>query len=267
MKCIKKALPVIWNKIKQLFGKKEMGIDETINKWFDEIEDKLQQRGQPKNIIDNMTFASLSLIDNYLNTILMIVNNGSRLPAMALLRVLNQFVSRIVWVLIGNNEDKSELQNRFNRWELSSYKKERVFLKKIMGFYARKERAQFENAIKKYEQKVENLEKTGIKNLPPPEQILEDVFGTKQIAIGMYSRLHRAVHPDLLVLRRTFKNNEAGYTYDGDVDEKTDDLKFECLICAHRFFKEICRYYNIYSLSQKIENEFNKLTPKSYIKN
>jgi hypothetical protein len=244
-----------------------MKIDETINKWFDEIEDKLQQHGQPKNNIDNMTFASLSLIDNYLNTILMIVNNGSRLPAMALLRVLNQFVSRIVWVLMGYNKDESELQNRFDSWVLTSYKKKHKFLNNIAGFYAREEKNQFESTIKIYEQEIDKLKKAGVKELPQPEQILEEVFGTKLIAIGQYSRLHKASHPDLIVLGKTFKNNGTHYMYDGDVDEKINDLKFECLICAHRFFKEICRYYKVDSLSQKIESEFNTLIPKSYMKN
>jgi len=244
-----------------------MEIDETIKNWFNEIENKLQQRGQPKNNIDNMTFASLSLIDNYLNGILMILNNGRRLPAMALLRVINQFASRIEWVLMGCNEEESELQNRFDRWELSSCEDKCKFLKKIVEFYEGEEKTQVENTIKIYKQEIDKLKKAGVKELPQTEQILEEVFGTKMIAIGQYSQLHEAIHLDLMVLGKTFKNNGTSYMYDGDVDEKIDDLKFECLICAHRFFKEICRYYKLDLLIQKIENEFKTLTPKSYMKN
>jgi len=241
----------------------KMEIDETINKWFDVIEKELGQCGLPKNNIDQMVCASIGLVDNYLNNAMRILQQGSRLPAMVLLRVINQFASRIIWVLMGSNKNKSELQNRFDRWVLTSYKKEHKFLNNISDFFAGKEKDQFESTIKIYEQEIDKLEKVGVKEMPQPEKVLEDVFGTKQIAIGMYSRLHNAIHPDLMVLGETFKKNGMSYMYDGDVDAKIDDLKFECLICTHRFFMEICRYYKIDSLSQKIENEFNTLIPKS----
>jgi len=244
-----------------------MEIDETINKWFKEIENKLKESALSKNNIDQMVNASLGLVDNYLNNAMRILQQDSKLPAMALLRVLNQFSSRVVWVLIGHNRNENELQNRFKQWEKDSYIKEMGLCKKIVKFYEGNEKTQFENTIKTYKQEINKLKTAGVKELPPPEQILEEVFGTRQIATGQYSRLHQAIHPDLLLLGETIKNNGTSYMYNGDVDEKIDDLKFECLICAHRFFKEICRYYKLDLLSRKIENEFKMLTPKSYMKN
>jgi hypothetical protein len=241
----------------------KMQIDETINNWFQETENKLQALGLPKNNIDNMIFASIPLIDNFFNNVLMILNNGLRLPTMALLRVLNQIASRIVWVLMGRNKNENELQNRFDRWALSSYKSEHEFLKKIVGFYAGKDKTKFENTIKIYEQEIDKLKKAAVKELPQPEQILEEVFRKKQIAIGVYRRFHNSIHPDLMVLGKTFKNTGTTCMYKGDIDEKIDDLKSECLICAHRFFKEICRYYKLNLLGQRIENEFKTRMPKS----
>ncbi len=76
-----------------------------------------------------MVNASIGFVDNYLNNAIRILQQESKLSAMELLRVINQFTSRIIWVLMGRNEDESQLQNRLSRWILSSYKKEYNFLK------------------------------------------------------------------------------------------------------------------------------------------
>jgi len=78
----------------------------------------------------------------------------------------------------------------------------------------------------------------------------------------MYSQYHDSIHPDLLVLTGTIREDGEMTMCEGDTEENIDDLKFECLIQVYIFFKEIHKFYDLDF--QEIESGF-QLISKSFI--
>lgn len=259
---LKKAWLKIWNKIKYLFGKREMEIEKTINKWFEKTENALDNLdSERKNT--NLYFLivnSLPTFGKYLHTAIMILNWERRLPAKALLRVSGQLVSRVSWVLKG--KDDQEQQNRLKCWIKDSYVKKRRFYNEILEYYTGEEKAQIEESIRVYSEEIDKLEKCNIKELPQPKKVFEQAFGKSNIVSGMYSQYHDSVHPDLLVLTGTIREDGEMTMCEGDTEENIDDLKFECLIQVYIFFKEIHKFYDLDF--QEIENGFQVIS-KSFI--
>jgi len=78
----------------------------------------------------------------------------------------------------------------------------------------------------------------------------------------MHSQYHDSVHPDLLVLSDTIREDRGMTMCEGNTAENIDDLKFECLIQVYIFFKEIHKFYDLDF--QEIENRFQVIS-KSFI--
>jgi len=221
-----------------------MQIDKTIGKWFQEIEDALENLSTEKKQT-NIFFLivnSLPTFGNYLNTTLLILKNERRLPAKALLRVTGQFISRVIWVLKSENED--ERQNRLERWKKDSYCEAKRYNEEIIEFYSKDdERAVVAKRIEGYIEEINKLEERKIKRLPQWIQIFEQAFGKSILAAGMYSQYHHAIHPDILVLTATVSENKTDTICEGDTKESIDSLKQDCLTQAYIFFDEVCKYY------------------------
>jgi len=236
-----------------------MEIEETINKWFDETLSKLYQGGLPKNKIDEMILASVPIIENYLNIVLVILEKGVRLPAMALLRISGEFIAKIIYCLKGNMQGLS-VGERIESWEKTSFIKRKKFYENIKGRYSG-------NNLKKIHKWIDETEneinKISINALPETKIIFEEVFGEKHPIgrEGMYLQYLGAVHLDLETVAKTIKKDKTSTEYMGDVEDRIKDLKFECLTHCYTFFREI---YNYYKLDfQEIGNKYKTLIPES----
>ena len=62
MRCLKKVWLKIWSKVKDLFGKRKMEIDETINKWFDETHKNFLERGAVNKFLLSVFLAAKNYI-------------------------------------------------------------------------------------------------------------------------------------------------------------------------------------------------------------
>lgn len=283
---MKKWLKRIWlkicKKIKSVFEKRQMEIEQMLKSWFDQtcdhLEEHFHQHSQNTKLEDTVN-ASVSVVQNYLWSILKLLDKNQSdqhiLPAMALLRCLYQLTSRINWILIGIND--SERENRIKRLERDSLRDELKLIEQTLEVYKNDERQNTRDVLKKYEiarkamaEEIERLKSCGTKELPRPIQILEKVFkeeygvpnegpgASKLIPIAEWRRLHKAVHPDYLVLNFTIFSSEGGLSYNGDIKENIDDLKNECCVCIHRFLKEVYKFYKFNDFD-KIDNDFRKL--------
>ncbi len=239
--------------------KKEMEIDETINKWFDETENRLRAIGLPKNNVNDTVLASISLIDNYLNNTMMILKQGCRLPSMALLRVTGEFIAKLIYCLKGSTQGPN-VNQRIESWRKTSLIKRKKYYENIIDRYSGCNRKKVQKWIDETKNEVGKIK---VNELPDTAKIFEETFGKKHPVgrAGMYLRYLGAVHLDWETLEETIKRNKTGTEYMGDVEYNIEDLKFECLTHGYIFFQYLYEYYNLDF--KEIQNEYKMLIPKS----
>lgn len=272
----------IWDKIIRLFGKKEMKIEQTLKNWFDEtcnhLEKHFQQHSQKTKLEDTVN-ASIAVVQNYLWSILKLLDKNQVdqhiLPAMALLRCLYQLTSRITWILIGSTD--SERCDRLKRLEKSSLEDQKGLTEKILEVFENDKRHDTRDVLNEHKkdlgamkERIDYLDSCGTQNMPKPLEVLKEAFEgvygqpregpdvSKTTPLAAWPRLHKAVHPDYLVLESTIFNSEGSVLYDGDVNENIDDLRYECCVCVHRFLKEVYEFYKFRDFD-KIDNDFRRL--------
>lgn len=255
-----------------------MQIEQDVKNWFDETMDLLESRfsnGIIANDLEVAVNSSVAIVSNYASSVFGVLEEGRKLPAMALLRSLYQLTSRLTWILKGS--DDSDRHSRLERLEKESRKDELKLIREIQDVFkcdmrknTIKALSEHDNARVKIEQRIKELENRGVKGMPQPLQILKEVFEgvygrpkegpdvSETISIAAWRRLHKAVHPDYIVLESTILNSKGYRSYDGDVvNEDINELRYECCVCIHRFLKEI---YNFYKFDfHKIDNEFLEL--------
>jgi hypothetical protein len=249
--------------------------------WVNETIEQLENRFSghtEKSELDTIVFASMPMVQNYLSCALEILEGRRKLPAMALLRCLYQFTSRITWILMGSTQ--KECEERLRCCEMSALIDEKKLIDRILGLLQQDQRELVLNKVKEYaaekvkmEEKIEELKKSGVKEMPKPEILLKIVYDTlgkghnknvrsssgEMAAIVAWKRLHQAVHPDYLVLKSSIATTEGTQLYEGDVDADIDGLKYECCLCVYRFLQEIYRHYNLENF-QRIQDAFSELT-------
>lgn len=237
-----------------------MEIEETINKWFDEAQDKLRKHGLQTGF-DELIFAAIVLLDNYFNCALMILKNKSRLPAMALLRCTGEFIAKIIYCLQSDNGQGSNVDERVKMWRKSTLQQDKKFCEILIDKYTGDDRNKIKNRIKEVDNEIAEI-KTG--KLPSTAHIFEEVF-VKNFPFaraGMYQQFLGAVHLDLKILEETIEKKEGVTEYKGDVDYDIDDLKFNCATQFFYFLRAIYDYYDLKTFD-KIENEYKTLIPAS----
>ncbi|MHC4435372.1 MAG: hypothetical protein ACYTBS_26365 [Planctomycetota bacterium] len=259
-----------------------MEVEEMLKKWFDRTYDLLEkpsQQNDQRTELEDTVNASISVVENYLWAIVKLLDKRQTrqhiLPAKALLRCFYQLTSRITWILMGASVD--ERQNRMKRLEKKSLEDELKLSEQICGVFENDVRKSTTDVLDKHgkarevaSKRIECLKSCLRKGLPSPIQILKEVvegeYGTPNeapsaselIPIVGWPNLHKAVHPDHLVLNYTISRSENGTVYDGDTRENIDDLTYECCVCVHRFLKEIYSFYDLVDF-EKIDNEFREL--------
>ena len=256
-----------------------MQIEQDVKNWFDETMDLLESRfsdGIIANDLEDAVNSSVTIVLSYALAMFRVLEVGEDLPAMALLRSLYQFTSRLAWILIGS--DDSDRRSRLERLEKTSLKDQLKLIGEIQDVFKNDKRentiealSEHDNIRSKIEQRINELDKCGVKKeIPQPLQIFKEVFfegvygtpnegldASKTIPIAAWKRLHAAVHPDYTILKSTITNSTGCLLYNGKVNEDIDELRYECCVCIHRFLKEI---YNFYKFDfHKIDNEFLEL--------
>ncbi len=254
-----------------------MEIEQKAKNWFDETMDLLESRfsdGIIANDLEGAVNSSVTIVLSYALAMFRVLEVGEDLPAMALLRSLYQFTSRLTWILIGS--DDSDRRSRLECLEKTSLKGQLRLINGILDVFKNDKRentiealSEHDNTRSKIEQRINELDKRGVKEMPQPLQIFKEVFegvygtpnegpgASKIIPIAAWEKLHKAVHPDYTILKSTITNSTGCLLYDGKVNEDIDGLRYECCVCIHRFLKEI---YNFYKFDfQKIDIEFLEL--------
>jgi len=207
MKWIKKALLVIWNKIKQLFGEKGMEIDETINKWFRETDTMIRNKIKDFGSIDGLCMAVLHSAKDYCCAVLFLLRNGHEMPAKALLRCLCELFVKLNWCLAVSDDidDKNAdivVERKIRRWEKDTLCRNVEALEKFRDATDKADRQVIEKAISKLRDKPLFSDPT-VKRLPnfTTNMIgqLPGIFKNGVYPI-LYLQFNNAVHLDVTSL-------------------------------------------------------------------
>ena len=217
--------------------KLKMEIDKTISKWFRETADKMNAVSKPNEPAYDLCSNVLPLSHNYCDAVMLLLNDGKKLPAMALIRVMAELTLRFIWCLYPNKQGE-DVNTRIRRWLKESYIKAKQNLEKILPSADRGKREEIEAAIKRLNDDIAQIP---YHSAGPLYNSLEDLAASNcgdwdwenDIYPLLYTFFNQAIHPDLLVLSKLVKQNGDKRVYLADYDAMDiPELKICCMNCA-----------------------------------
>ncbi|MGB8226674.1 MAG: DUF5677 domain-containing protein [Sedimentisphaerales bacterium] len=210
-------------------------IDTVINQWFQETVDKINKEIKTDTFEDTLCPSILPLAYKYCCATLTLLNNGFKLPAMALIRILAEITFRLCWSGYKDNPQKELPDVRIQRWLKESYKEQKKHLKKLLpssnccqAIEINKEISYLENEIKKIPYSFAGSLYNSLQDLNKSPLNLRD-----KLYPLLYGNFNKAIHPDLLLLTSLVKEDKDKITFSGDLNDiSTDDLKIYLMTCA-----------------------------------
>jgi hypothetical protein len=215
-----------------------MKIDKIINKWFEEAKAKLSggktYYTQSGLDVDSLCLGVVALLENYVHSVLSLLNAGKKLPAKALLRVISDMSIKCMWCLKGLEKDLEEFSKRLDIWRRYSLSKDK---KRMQAEIDRLEQ-NYDNSVSqlvgRLKRFVEILEKEGISN----NEKMPSIWDMREIwenqadmnFDALYRRFHQGIHPDWMVLQLLKKKDGDKILYEADIEESTEGLKKFCLM-------------------------------------
>ena len=235
----------------------------TTSRWISELQNLFKISGKDQyEEQDKLLFSSSSVFENYLNNTLLIIKNGSRLPAEVLLRALGEFIIRLKWCMESSTRKQSGRTNkRFESWRIHSLKELNRFRKSVVDKYDGNEKKELEQLIETTEQEINDAQ---VNDFPQIKNILYKIYEKKSDQIlshgAMYLRFLRASHIDLITISETMKSD---IHFFGDRDTTGEILVFDCLAFAHLYLEGLYRYYD-YDF-KSIDDEYSALMKKHFL--
>lgn len=238
-------------------------IDKAIDKWFCETEASFKKVHTDKPV-DYLCCCATALSHNYCSASLLLLNNGHRLPAMALLRVLAELAFRLIWCLYSDNPQKESCEVRIERWQKTSLNERKKFVKRMSesNVCSGKEVNGFKKELGELEQKIGQIPHEPIGNFYNSLHDLPEPY-----RMDLYPRLYNiynwGIHPDFLLLTRLVKQNAESNIVVSDTDEDPAVLKIYCLTMAYNILFVVRRNYEwdcntIKTEYLKIKKDFSK---------
>jgi hypothetical protein len=212
-------------------------IDTVINQWFQETTDKINKEIKTDVFEDILCPGIFPLAHRYCCAALTLLNNGFKLPAMVLIRILTEITFRLCWCLYKDNPQKEPIDVRIQRWLKESYKQQKRYLKKLLpsanscqAKKVKKEMSYLDGEINKIPHKFAGDLYNSLKDLNiPPRNVKDELYSL------LYSPFNKAIHPDLLLLSVLIKEDKVEHarTFTGDLNDfSTNDLKIYVMTCA-----------------------------------
>jgi len=237
-----------------------MEIDETINKWFEQIKQNLSggktYYKQLELDVDKLCGEVVVLLENYVQGVLLILNKGKILPAKALLRIISDVSIKCGWCLEGLKTSEEEFDQKFDKWRRHSLSKCRTLMEKDLAVLEEEYGDEVSGLKEELKRRITAIESAGIKKkerFSIPE-LVQDVWKTqpKLNLRALYLGFHEAVHPDLVLFQRTLEESNGRIIYKGDIEESPERIKGFCLVILGYLFEAI------YSVNKWDFSEFEK---------
>ncbi|MGB2865158.1 MAG: DUF5677 domain-containing protein [Sedimentisphaerales bacterium] len=253
----------ICSKIKALFGKRKMEINETIDKWFNETNKLIQNEIEDLNSIDGLCQAALNSSNDFCCSIILLLRSGHIMPAKALLRCLCELLIKLCWCLsvsdnISDAKDDHIVKAKIQRWEKDTLCNNIKILEKFSDVVDEITSKKFKKEIAKLKQ--EPLFSNGkIKRLPALKDIagqLPEIF-KNEVYPRFYIKFNNAIHLDVTSLVDTYKTKNKKIS-----KNVFNDLIEDCMTLALQINAVIRMNYEIDISS--IKQEFHNIIKDLY---
>jgi len=237
-----------------------MEIEETINKWFEEVRQKLTgvktYHRQLELDVDKLCTGLVALVENYAHSVLLLLDKGKILPAKALLRVISDICIKCRWCLKGLETSEEQFDERFNKWLRSSLSEYKTSLERQLNILEGEYGDEVSELKGELRKRISEIEAKSItkEKLLITDELVSGTWDTqsKLNVEALYRRFHEAIHPDLVLFQRTLREYDGMIIYKGDIEEPPERLTVFCLVILCYLFEAI------YSLNKWDFSEFEK---------
>ena len=223
-----------------------MEIDETINKWFDETHKNFIERGAIMPFLLSVFLAA----KEYILASLLLVKNGHKMPAKALLRILAEFFIRLEWCMCvyEKNKNKKKVEERILRWWKTTLYYRIKELSKWQDVSNTSLQKQAKAQKTRLESVYEEVKDDSIKLLPRtfvefmkkerlPAEIKNDIYPR------YYSRYNDSIHLDIASLDFLVRQREGRLEIQGDSPEGEKEFLEGIIFYAASINGQIRKYY------------------------
>lgn len=266
MKWLKRFCLEMWSKIKHPFGRRKMGIEETINAWFDATQREIMVvSNTDKTFTTSFCCVAIAVMKLYCRATGHLIDNNFRLPAMALLRVISEFFIKFLWCTMMDNKilADAEVKQRIARWEKTSGQKQIKLIDdflKLNNVFSDEQLQKLKGTRDSTDANISSNTQPGMPNVTGNGSLFEDVaaiFGAN-VSGFLYGQYSSAIHIPTSILTGFIVSNNQGLFIRDDAEESTEQLGKICLNFAYMFLKAIYNWYGWDIVS--IQSEYEKIT-------
>jgi len=224
--------------------------DKLVNKWGDDTVRLFEQNVKTAAPRDQLCITALTVSSSYCKAIMLLLAQGLRMPAKALLRVLFELSAKMVWCLLvpqvsaQNSVDKSVEEN-IRRWGKSSLAENKRLLESFVEITAGNIQAE---AHKRFEDARNRYNSLTCEEMPKLAQLIKQLScysgsSIRELYTRCYRQFNNAVHLDVSSL--CGRVGYEGRTRVADYDSKEDisELSQFCAVIMHIMLFTIRRHY------------------------
>lgn len=216
-----------------------------ISKWGADTISMFSESIKTQRPSDILCITTLSVCSTYCNAIMTLLQNGWRMPAEALLRILFEVSTKVLWCLAERKTDHSEsaVEERIYRWAKASLEQNIKLRRDFLNILTGEERNKLEESITEYEEKRDQL---GCN--PMPKQfvgILKELGDSwhREYYPQLYRQFNDAVHLDFASLCNKAKDDGRTVSVTYDSNEPIGELAQCCVVDMHILFFAIRSHY------------------------
>jgi len=239
--------------------------DEVISKWGDDTVRLFQQNVQTDAPSDQLCITALTVNSVYYKAIMLLLAQGLRMPAKALLRVLFELSVKMVWCFLvpqvnAQNSVEKNVDENIRRWAKSSLAENIKLFKSFVEITAGDTQNE---ANKRLEEARNRFNSLTCEKMPKFYKVVEQIPGDSDLWIKeLYTRFYRqfnnAVHLDVSSLCGRISYKDGIPFVDCGSNEPVDELAKFCATIEHIILFTIRRHYGWDTIA--MDKEFNQVS-------
>jgi len=224
-----------------------MEIEKTIIKWFEDTFHRMEKEFKPVTRVDEFCMAVIMMSKNYCGAALLLINNGHKMPAKALLRVLCELTVKFAWCLrVPDEIDKDEndiVYQNIRRWAKAT------FLQKVKNLESFREAArgtfekELEDMIKTAKEDAQRIRLKAMPNVPQICESLPEGFKSRAYP-ELYLQFNNAVHLDVKSIGDLIEREGGTTLCSPDCKDSAENLEKYCMRFAYMLNALVRMHYN-----------------------